>query len=173
MRPKNWTHRCVKAVCDLNIDEMKTQEACGKLPILTLMYLAREKGWKAQLLDYRNSGDTSGDKSHGVVGYSAIAFYEPAPENYDGARRESFCWTLPGRRWRMLRPMAARPGSQCQGRVTKIVGDERVLRDVDRKWHVARLHRAHSAAGSALPGGCGQRAERRHPRPAFPAGAAR
>ncbi|MGA2855078.1 MAG: AmmeMemoRadiSam system protein B, partial [Verrucomicrobiota bacterium] len=81
-------HRCVKAVCDMNIDEMKTQEACGKAPILTLMYLAREKGWKAQLLDYRNSGDTSGDKTHGVVGYSAIAFYEPVPENYAAQERK-------------------------------------------------------------------------------------
>jgi AmmeMemoRadiSam system protein A len=79
---KELDNRCVKAVCDLNIDEMKTQEACGKAPILTLMYLAKEKGWKAQLLDYRNSGDTSGDKSQGVVGYAAIAFYEPEPENF-------------------------------------------------------------------------------------------
>jgi AmmeMemoRadiSam system protein A len=79
--------RCVKAVCDMNIDEMKTQEACGKLPILALMYLAREKGWKPQLLDYRNSGDTSGDKSR-VVGYSAIAFYEPAPQNYEAKERK-------------------------------------------------------------------------------------
>jgi hypothetical protein len=80
-------HRCVKAVCDMNIEEMKTQEACGKLPILALMYLAREKGWKPQLLDYRNSGDTSGDKSR-VVGYSAIAFYEPAPQNVQAKERE-------------------------------------------------------------------------------------
>jgi hypothetical protein len=79
-------HRCVKAVCDLNIDEMKTQEACGKVPILTLMYLARAKGWKTQLLDYRNSGDTAGDK-RAVVGYSAIAFYEPAPQNYEVKER--------------------------------------------------------------------------------------
>ena len=60
---------------------MKTQEACGKLPILTLMHLARQKGWKAQLLDYRNSGDTAGVKS-AVVGYSAIAFYAPGQDNY-------------------------------------------------------------------------------------------
>jgi hypothetical protein len=80
-------HRCVKAVCDMNIDEMKNQEACGKLPILTLMYLAREKGWKPQLLDYRNSGDTAGDKSR-VVGYSAIAFYEPAPTNFEAKERK-------------------------------------------------------------------------------------
>jgi len=78
---------CVKAVCDLNIDEMKTQEACGRLPILTLMYLARSKGWKPQLLEYRNSGDTAGDKS-AVVGYSAIAFYEPAPQTYEAKERK-------------------------------------------------------------------------------------
>jgi AmmeMemoRadiSam system protein A len=80
-------HRCVKAVCDLNIDEMTTQEACGKLPILTLMYLARQRGWKARLLDYRNSGDTAGDR-RAVVGYAAIAFYEPAPQNLPAKDRK-------------------------------------------------------------------------------------
>ncbi|MGD1085663.1 MAG: AmmeMemoRadiSam system protein A, partial [Verrucomicrobiota bacterium] len=77
----------VKAVCDGNIEEMTTQEACGKVPILTLMHLARAKGWKAQLLDYRNSGDTAGDKS-AVVGYSAIAFYEPEPQSLDATQRK-------------------------------------------------------------------------------------
>jgi hypothetical protein len=85
---KELDHRCVKAVCDMDIDGMKTQEACGKLPILTLMYLAREKGWKTQLLDYRNSGDTTGDKSRGVVGYAAIAFYEPVTQNYEAKERK-------------------------------------------------------------------------------------
>lgn len=67
---------CIKAICDLDLDEMKKQEACGKGPILTLMHIAREKGWKAKLLDYRNSGDTTGSKAQ-VVGYAAIAFFEP------------------------------------------------------------------------------------------------
>jgi hypothetical protein len=79
--------RCVKAICDLDIDTMETQEACGRIPILTLMHLARERGWKACLLDRRNSGDTAGDKSR-VVGYAAIAFYAPAPEMFNtGDRR--------------------------------------------------------------------------------------
>jgi predicted class III extradiol MEMO1 family dioxygenase len=68
--------RCTKAICDLDIEAMKKQEACGQAPILTLMHIAKKKGWKAKLLDYRNSGDTAGDKS-GVVGYAAIAFFEP------------------------------------------------------------------------------------------------
>ena len=81
---KELDNRCVKAICDMDIDAMKTQEACGKLPILTLLHLARQKGWKAQLLDYRNSGDVTGEKDR-VVGYTAVAFYAPAPENSRGA----------------------------------------------------------------------------------------
>jgi len=65
---------CVEAIIRLNTDWLEQQEACGKLPILTLMHLAKEKGWKTKLLDYRNSGDTAGDKSN-VVGYAAIAFF--------------------------------------------------------------------------------------------------
>lgn len=67
---------CCRAICSLNVEWTERQEACGKGPILTLIHLAREKGWKAKLLDYRNSGDTSGDKSR-VVGYAAIAFFDP------------------------------------------------------------------------------------------------
>ena len=78
---KELDTRCVKAMCSLDIKAMESQEACGKLPILTLLHLAHQNGWQARLLDYRNSGDTSGDKSHGVVGYSAIAFFAPAQEN--------------------------------------------------------------------------------------------
>jgi hypothetical protein len=78
---KDLDNRCIQAILRLDIDDMKTQEACGKLPILTLMHLAREKGWKAQLLDCRNSGDVTGEKDR-VVGYGAIAFYEPVPETY-------------------------------------------------------------------------------------------
>lgn len=67
---------CTKAICDLDIEAMKRQEACGQAPILTLMHIAKLKGWKAKLLDYRNSGDTAGNKFD-VVGYAAIAFFEP------------------------------------------------------------------------------------------------
>jgi len=50
-------------------------EACGKTAILTLMEIAKDHGWKAKLLDYRNSGDTAGDKFR-VVGYGCYAFFE-------------------------------------------------------------------------------------------------
>jgi AmmeMemoRadiSam system protein B/AmmeMemoRadiSam system protein A len=71
---KELDSRCVKAICDVDIDRMQTQEACGKVPVLALLHLARLKGWKTQLLDYRNSGDATGEKDR-VVGYTAVAFY--------------------------------------------------------------------------------------------------
>lgn len=70
---------CTKAICDLDLDAMKQQEACGKAPILALMHIAKQRQWKAKLLDYRNSGDTAGDRS-AVVGYAAIVFFEPKEE---------------------------------------------------------------------------------------------
>jgi len=69
--------RCIEAICRLDPDAVGDEDACGHTPIRTLLYVAKQRGWQARLLDYRNSGDTSGDKSR-VVGYAAIAFYAPA-----------------------------------------------------------------------------------------------
>jgi len=79
--------RCVSAICDLDVDRMKAEEACGKTGVLTLLHLARLKGWKATLLDARNSGDTSGRKDS-VVGYAAIAFSSPTLQAFSGEERE-------------------------------------------------------------------------------------
>jgi hypothetical protein len=48
-------------------------EACGRAPVMTLMEIAEREGWVPHLLDYRNSGDTSGNRSR-VVGYASIAY---------------------------------------------------------------------------------------------------
>ena len=69
--------RTVQAILDLKADEIGPLQACGSGPICTVIALAKKLGWQAKLLDYRNSGDTSGEK-RGVVGYAAIAFYVPA-----------------------------------------------------------------------------------------------
>jgi AmmeMemoRadiSam system protein B len=67
---------CNKVIPELDIDTMHASgDACGKAPILVLMHIAKKKGWKGMLLDYRNSGDTAGSKNE-VVGYGAYAFYE-------------------------------------------------------------------------------------------------
>jgi MEMO1 family protein len=76
---KDLDAHCVAAITNLDLRRMRDEEACGKTPILTLMNLAVLKGWKARLLDYRNSGDATGDKRDGVVGYAAVAFYAPGP----------------------------------------------------------------------------------------------
>ena len=84
---KGLDTNCVKAIADMDIDALRAQEACGKVPILTLLHLARQKGWKAQVLDYRNSGDATVDKDR-VVGYTAVAFYESVPQGYGAAERK-------------------------------------------------------------------------------------
>ncbi|OIO68305.1 MAG: AmmeMemoRadiSam system protein B [Zetaproteobacteria bacterium CG_4_9_14_3_um_filter_49_83] len=51
-----------------------SHQACGATGINGLLSVASEKGLTANLLDYRNSGDTAGDKMR-VVGYASVAFY--------------------------------------------------------------------------------------------------
>ncbi len=80
--------RCVEAICRLDVEAMESQEACGKVPIQTLLHIARAKGWKARLLDCRNSGEVTGDRGRGVVGYAAIAFHAPAAERLARAEQE-------------------------------------------------------------------------------------
>jgi AmmeMemoRadiSam system protein B len=48
-------------------------EACGQVPVATLMGIAGRKKWIPHLLDYRTSGDTAGDKWQ-VVGYASVAY---------------------------------------------------------------------------------------------------
>jgi len=65
-----------RAVPALDIPAFEREgDACGKTAILTLMHIAKKKGWRGALLDYRNSGDTAGPKSS-VVGYGCYGFYE-------------------------------------------------------------------------------------------------
>ncbi|MGC8841460.1 MAG: AmmeMemoRadiSam system protein B [Candidatus Sumerlaeaceae bacterium] len=78
---------CVTAICSLDTRRMADQQACGKIPIMVVMELAKHFGWSPVLLDYRNSGDTAGDKAR-VVGYAAVAFYEDAGMNSAQPARE-------------------------------------------------------------------------------------
>ncbi|MFH1055509.1 MAG: AmmeMemoRadiSam system protein B, partial [Candidatus Altiarchaeota archaeon] len=67
----------VDAIVNLDSAKMaKEGDACGRIPILTLMEIAKREGWRTKVFDYRNSGDTAGDKNQGVVGYSSIGFYD-------------------------------------------------------------------------------------------------
>lgn len=79
--------QCIKTILSLN-PSFSHESACGAGPIQTVIHLAKQKGWKPKLLDYRNSGDTSGDKSHGVVGYAAIAFFAGEQEQFSRDERK-------------------------------------------------------------------------------------
>ena len=72
---KDKDTRCVNAIETLDLQNAASCEACGLGGILALMRMALLKSWKAILIDYKNSGDTAGDKNH-VVGYAGILFYE-------------------------------------------------------------------------------------------------
>ena len=73
---KKIDNETISAILSLNLEKfIEIGDACGKTGIAALLSLAKKNNWKAQLLDYRNSGDTAGDKN-GVVGYCAIAFFE-------------------------------------------------------------------------------------------------
>ena len=60
-------------------EEKGEQRCCGYAPISVLLEIFRLAGGKrAALLDYRNSGDTAGDRSR-VVGYGSVVFMLDAP----------------------------------------------------------------------------------------------
>ena len=77
---KNKDLALLKAITSLDIQTVTAKtstrewEMCGQLPVLTIMHLSQHYGWNdIKLLDYKNSGDTSGDHSR-VVGYAAMSF---------------------------------------------------------------------------------------------------
>ena len=63
-----------EAIPKLDIKSAEKIEACGKIPILILMHIAKKMGWKAKKLIYKNSGDVVKDRES-VVGYGCYAFY--------------------------------------------------------------------------------------------------
>lgn len=53
-------------------------ELCGSAPVYVLKKIAELRGAELKVVEYANSGDTSGDKS-GVVGYGAVVVIEKSP----------------------------------------------------------------------------------------------
>ncbi len=80
----------IESILTLNTDKLKKREnaACGKVPILVLMDMARRRHWQPVLLHYSNSGDTAGDRLR-VVGYASIAFYGGSDMNNHGGSFQS------------------------------------------------------------------------------------
>lgn len=61
-----------KAIENLQLEAIGSQQACGCMPVRGLLQLARKKHLHAKTLDLRNSGDTAGTKDR-VVGYGAYS----------------------------------------------------------------------------------------------------
>jgi hypothetical protein len=61
------------AVLQQDEEGIRKGEACGQAPALALMTIAKSRGWQPHLLDYRTSGDITGDRRQ-VVGYAAVAY---------------------------------------------------------------------------------------------------
>ncbi|MFH1838424.1 MAG: AmmeMemoRadiSam system protein B [Candidatus Kuenenbacteria bacterium] len=66
---------CLEAIINGDIEKVKKCEICGPNSVLTLMEIAKQKKWKTKFLDYKNSGDITGDKNN-VVGYASVIFYQ-------------------------------------------------------------------------------------------------
>ena len=84
-----------KAIENYRPDQIEGPQACGRLPIMGLLEIARARAMEVATLDLRNSGDTAGPRDH-VVGYGAWIFREtmapdakpevdPAPKAADSA----------------------------------------------------------------------------------------
>ena len=63
------------AIEKFDINNIGSEDACGKNPIRGLLSVAKQRNLKVKTLDVRNSGDTAGSKDQ-VVGYGAYAFYQ-------------------------------------------------------------------------------------------------
>ncbi len=63
----------IKIIENLDFEKLEEIDACGKFPLLIMMHLCRIKKWKPNLIEYKNSGDITGDKG-GVVGYASFWF---------------------------------------------------------------------------------------------------
>ena len=61
-----------KAIENLQLEAIGSQQACGCMPMRGLLQIAKNKDLKVKTLDLRNSGDTAGTKDR-VVGYGAYA----------------------------------------------------------------------------------------------------
>lgn len=58
------------AIEKLAFEDIKYEQACGRMPVSGMLLAARRKGLHSETIDLRNSGDTAGSRDK-VVGYGA------------------------------------------------------------------------------------------------------
>ena len=72
-KAKEIDKRTISIIENIDFSYFEALDACGKFPLLVLFYLCKLKGWKPRLIEYKNSGDITGEKDS-VVGYSSFYF---------------------------------------------------------------------------------------------------
>ena len=65
--------KTINILKNLDLEKWHNLDACGKFPLRVMMHLCKLQGWKPKLLEYKNSGDITGDKNR-VVGYASLVF---------------------------------------------------------------------------------------------------
>lgn len=63
----------INIITNLKESELRSANACGFYPLLILLRMCKIKSWKPELIEYKNSGDITGDKDS-VVGYASFYF---------------------------------------------------------------------------------------------------
>ena len=74
-----------QAIERLDAGSLRTEQACGHVPIWGLIEAARHHGLVAQTVDLRSSGDTAGSRDQ-VVGYGAFVFEQDQEDSNEGSR---------------------------------------------------------------------------------------
>ncbi len=65
--------RTARTILELRPEEIRHDQACGRMPVGGLLLRAREEGLSVECVDLRNSGDTAGPRDQ-VVGYGSFVF---------------------------------------------------------------------------------------------------
>jgi hypothetical protein len=73
---------CLSSLISFDYDNVKKCTTDGNSVLLLLLQIVKKKNLDITLIDYKNSGDTAGNKER-VVGYSAIVAHEKTPLNND------------------------------------------------------------------------------------------
>jgi hypothetical protein len=63
----------INIITTLKESELQNIDACGFYPLLILFQMCKIKCWKPALIEYKNSGDITSDKTS-VVGYASFYF---------------------------------------------------------------------------------------------------
>jgi len=69
-------YHTIDAILSRDAGALATATADGNQVLMAMIGLAEQNGWDSTLLQYKNSGDVTGDRSR-VVGYAGIAFHQP------------------------------------------------------------------------------------------------